>query len=189
MERPGETSAEPQACVARAATLPCSPSSTLTLVTTLDHAHAPHAHTYIDAYILPAVPLPFHCRSTAATWLLHRGSTTLQLLHCWAESHRVALLLRLAHTMLPRSIRANTAVLVTKVERDKWGLDRAIFQNRKLNDLSRPLLERDTERREAADLTKWRRDRQNAWRELTPMALTRGGHPRVGRQRSRSHDR
>jgi hypothetical protein len=93
----------------------------------------------------------------------------------------VALLLRLAHGLLPPSVRANTVVLITKVEPDKWGLDRAIFQNRRLIDLNQPLLERDTERRELADLTRWRRAQQSFWRDLTPMA------PRMRRQRSRSN--
>eukprot|EP00966_Prymnesium_polylepis_P193990 4496662-Prymnesium_polylepis.2 len=56
-------------------------------------------------------------------------------------------------------------------------MDRAIFDNRPLEELSREL----DERRQVQDLKAWRREQQDFWRTLTPM-----GAPRPTRQRSRS---
>ena len=44
----------------------------------------------------------------------------VQILHCWAQSGRVATLVRLAHAMLPRELRANTVVLITICHGVDW---------------------------------------------------------------------
>ena len=99
----------------------------------------------------------------------------VQILHCWAQSGRVATLVRLAHAMLPRELRANTVCLVTVVLQDRFGLDRVIFGNQPMADLTAPLPERSP-----AALTpeRWRQEQRRAeqqqWRALTPAG---GGGP------------
>ena len=94
---------------------------------------------------------------------------TGQLLHAFAQTARVASLLRLAYHLLPQSYRANTVVLTTIVEADAFGLDRVIFANEELTALTEPLHERMA----ALDLAGLRRQRQQEWRAMAPLARTR----------------
>lgn len=97
------------------------------------------------------------------------------MLHIWAQSPRVAALLRLAFTLLPAPLQASAVVLITIVEPDLYGLDRAIFANEELQGLSRALPERVVRE----DL---RRRERDMWRELTPI----GSAQAAARKRSAS---
>ena len=95
----------------------------------------------------------------------NREGWRVQILHVWAQSERVARLLRVAHALLSPELRARTVVCITVVRHDKYGLDRVIFGNVDMRSLAAPLLERLTPH----DPQKWRREQQQQWRALTPL--------------------
>ena len=108
-------------------------------------------------------------RSNAEGW-------RVQLLHCWAQSARVARLVRLAHALLPRELRANTVVLVTVVQRDRYGLDHVIFGNEGLADGG---VRRDRVPPYTPEV--WRRQQQASWRAMLPLGAARRPNPRLER--------